>query len=159
VNLHGVTNDMTLNDSEMCPDEKTKLGRRYQSWDSRRGYTIGDVGDASPTSQSTIFNIISYIMLWHCKVMHFVMHFLSFSTLISSLRHVVTFGINRSALCSFIIWKIKPLCHWALCRTRMSGHKSGVQVFVKRRLLLYPLCQSVQPLEIRSALLVCLLFY
>jgi len=69
---------------------------------SRRGYTIGDVGDASPTSQSTVFfNTISYLCDGTEK--SFIHAFLSFSKLISSIRHVVTFCINRSAFCSLII--------------------------------------------------------
>jgi len=83
-----------------------------------------------PTCQSTIFfNIISYITRWHCKVIYSCI--LSFSKLISSIRHVVTFCINRSVFCSLIIWKIKPLCHWALCR--LSGHKSGVQDLIREK--------------------------
>jgi len=67
----------------------------------RRGYTIGDVGDAPHQPKYNLFNIISYICDGTAK--SFIYAFLSFSKLISSIRHVVTFCINRSAFCSLIM--------------------------------------------------------
>jgi len=52
----------------------------------RRGYTIGDVGDASPHQPKyNFFNIVSYICDGTAKSV--IRAFLSFSKLISSIRH------------------------------------------------------------------------